>query len=234
MSVTTVSPSRPPQEGWRFSLVWLIPGGLLFAGILAFATLQPLKVLPRIALSPGFAFTDQTGQRLTSEDLRGQLVVYNFTYTGCIAPCPETGSAMRALQAHLSQIDTRGLPVKLVTIAFDPTHDTMEQLRTYGAAQEADPATWSIVSGPAAQLKNVIGGGFGVYYDQLADGTFVFDPTFALVDGAGILRAKYRTASLDMVVIQRDLELIASEAERSQGALRFAYEAAHLFLCYPR
>src|SRR5215217_7443517 len=70
--------------------------GLLLLGILAFATLQPFQVLPRIGLSPGFALVDQDGQRLTSEDLRGRIVLYNFTYSGCRAPCPPMHEAMKA------------------------------------------------------------------------------------------------------------------------------------------
>jgi protein SCO1/2 len=57
---------------------------------------------------------------------------------------------------------------------------------------------------------------------------------FVLVDGAGIIRARYRTATPALEMLQRDIELLATEAYNSQGVLRYAYEAAHLFLCYPQ
>jgi len=194
---------------------------------------RPIQVLPRIALSPGFALRDQNGARLTNEDLRGHLVLYNFTYTGCEAPCPQTSLVMQALQARLAQLDLQGLPVNLVTISFDPTRDTPAQLRTYAQRFAAQPDIWHFVSGPATQLKNVIGGGFGVYYQPNASADFTFEPMFVLVDGTGIVRARYRTATPELAIIERDLSLIASEARNSTGAARFAYEAAHLFLCYP-
>jgi hypothetical protein len=53
------------------------------------------------------------------------------------------------------------------------------------------------------------------------------------VDSAGLIRAQYRTATPALATLQRDIELVASEAHNSQGALRYAYEAAHLFLCSP-
>jgi protein SCO1/2 len=84
------------------------------------------------------------------------------------------------------------------------------------------------------QLKQIIGGGFGVYYTASEDGSFVFDPTFVLVDGAGIVRARYRGETLNLTTLQRDIKLIAQEAQNSDGAMRLAYEAAHLFLCYPK
>jgi len=33
--------------------------------------------------------------------------------------------------------------------------------------------------------------------------------------------------------VLRDIALLTDEAKNSQGAARYAYEAAHLFLCYP-
>jgi protein SCO1/2 len=202
--------------------------------ILAFATFQPFQVLPRMALSPGFALVDQSGRPVTSEDLRGHLVVYNFTYTGCESPCPQTSQVMQALQSHLPNIQRAGLPVDLVTISFDAEHDTPARLRGYAAGLQADPGYWHFLSSDAGRLKQVIGGGFDVYYAGKADGSFDFEPTFILVDGAGLVRARYRTAVPSLATIERDLELIAKEAQNSRGALRLAYEAAHLFLCYPQ
>ncbi|MFN8488743.1 MAG: SCO family protein [Caldilineaceae bacterium] len=233
ISITTQSQLRPRATKKRAGL-WYALFTLPFLAALAFSIFQPIQVLPRISLSPGFALTDQDGKRLTNEDLRGHLVLYNFTYTNCVAPCPQTSGSLLAVQQQLAQINTRGLPVDLVTISFDPTRDQPAQLRTYAAQLGADTTHWHFVSGVPLQLKNIIGGGFGAYYQAEADGSFTFDPQFVLVDGLGIIRAKYRTAALDPAIIQRDLELITAEARNSKGAAKFAYEAAHLFLCYPK
>ncbi len=207
---------------------------LLLIGLLAFAIFQPIQVLPRMALGPGFSFVDQAGARLTNEDLRGHLVLYTFTYTECRANCPQTSYTLQRVQERLTQINTRGLPVDLVTISFDPARDTPQQLLAFARQLGADLAHWHFVTGEPTALKNVIGSSFGIYYTQADDGAFTFDPAFVLVDGTGIIRAKYRTANLDLAIVQRDLELIATEAQHSQGAARLAYEAAHLFLCYPK
>ena len=61
-----------------------------------------------------------------------------------------------------------------------------------------------------------------------------FDPRIVLVDGWGTLRAEYRVTQPDMEIIARDLRLLTEEAQNSEGTARLAYEAAHLFLCYPR
>jgi protein SCO1/2 len=188
---------------------------------------------------------DQQGVRLTNEDLRGRIVLYNFTYTNCAAPCPQTTERMAEVRALLATMNTRNIPVELVTISFDPERDTPAQLQAFAARYGANPqqattdgakslVPWHFVTGEALPLKYVIGGGFGSYYQANEDGSFTFDPTFVMVDGAGIIRAKYRNAMPDLPTLQRDIELIAKEAAESTGATRLAYEAAHLFLCYPK
>lgn len=224
---------------------WIILLSIPLVVLLWFAIFQPLLVLPRIGLSPGFGLTNQAGERLTSENLRGRIVLYSFTYTNCVDPCQDTTTFMQQARTAVATMDTRSIPVELVTISFDPTRDTAQQLQMYAAQFEpADNQTsgipvsplppWHFLTGEEVPLKYIIGGGFGVYYQDEKDGTFTFDPTFVLVDGAGIVRAKYRNTAPDLAIIQRDIELVAKEAVQSTGATRMAYEAAHLFLCYPK
>ena len=224
--------------GLSKSTVWSLLVALPFLAMLAFATFKPILVLPRMGLGPGFLVIDQDGAWLTNEDVRGRLVLYNFTYTKCVAPCLETGAVMQAVQAQLPRMATRGLPVTLVTLSFDPERDDAAQLRRYGERFGADPAIWRLATGEPLALKYTIGGGFGVYYQANpagdAKGDFTFEPMFVLVDGTGIVRAKYRTATPDLAILQRDIELVAKEADESTGAGRLVYEAAHLFVCYPK
>lgn len=222
--------SQKPTYHWLWFLV--ISAALLAIGLVLFITIQPVQVLPRMELAPGYSFIDQHGAQVTSEDMRGQFTLYTFGYSGCISPCNDPNLAMREIQAALPGIDTQGLPVQLVTISFDAERDTPEGLAAYASRLGADDSQWRFLTGDATRLKNTIGGGFGVYYQQNPDGGFTFDPMFVLVDGAGIVRARYRTATPDIATIARHLELAAAEVRNSEGAGRLAYEAAHLFLCY--
>lgn len=226
----TLRRSRLPR--WQ----WLASGAvsLVVGSILAFATLRPIQVRPRIRLAPGFALIDQDGQRLTNEDLRGHIVLYNFTYTRCRPPCPRTSQTMRQVQDRLDELDVGDVPVTLVTVSIDPEHDTSERLRAYAESLGADPARWRFATGDPTRLKYVVGGGFEVYYTPNADGSFTLAPVFVLVDGWGIIRSEYRYQTLtpDVERILRHIRVVAEEARNSKGTARFAYEAAHLFLCY--
>jgi len=218
----------------RLSLAGYGLFGTFVVGLLAFIILRPIQVLPRIMLAPGFIVLDQDAQPLTSEDLRGAITLYNFSYAACRQPCPDTLAVMQLVRERLSEVDTLGVPVRLLTLSVDPAHDTPAVLRALGKRYAADFKQWQFATAEAERLKHLVGGGFGVYYQAQPDGMIRLDPALMLVDGNGLLRAEYRTGSPNPDIILRDIRLLAVEAVNSAGPGRLAYEAAHLFVCYPR
>lgn len=219
----------------RFRPVWLFYAllALFLIAVLAFVVFRPILVLPRITLAPGYALTDQDGKRLTNEDLRGKLVLYNITHTACEPPCRQTSQTMKAVQDRLDELDAGSVPIEFVTISLDPENDTPPMLRAYAKSLGADLDQWHFVTGPIDRLKWIVGGGFDIYFDHKDDGTLVYDPALMLVDGLGILRAEYITGDPGADRVLRDMNLILEEVQKSAGANKVAYEAAHLFMCYP-
>ena len=229
-------PQKAPfGHRWRWGVYLLL--GVIVLGILAFATLKPIRVLPRIRLAPGFALLDHTGQQVSSEDLRGTVVLYTFTYSRCrTEACQELWDILRYVDRHITEAVTGGVPFRLAVISFDPTYDTPERLRQFREAYHI-PARWLLLTGTDAnRLRYVIGGGFEVYYEPLPNGEFAFDPAFILVDGWGIIRGEYRYETLmpQQERLVRHLNVLFAEIRNSRGAAKVAYEAAHLFLCYAR
>jgi protein SCO1/2 len=228
-----------PAKPFRWS-VWLTR--LLYAlmalgvaAILAFSIFKPIKVIPRVSLAPGFAFTNQNGERRSSEDYRGKLTVYNFAYTRCGDSCPAT-LQMQALRRQLSSSVSPDVKLALVTISLDPEHDTPAVLREYAAhfdAEQDSAIAWDWLTSDPQRTKYVVGGGFGVYYENEADASIQFAPRFVLVDGWSIIRAEHRAVDSGIQYVIRDIDYLTTEARNSQGAGRLAYEAAHLFRCYP-
>ena len=209
--------------------------GLIMTSVFAFKVFQPIQVLPRMQLSPAFDFTDQSKERLTSEDLRGQFVLYTFTYTNCPAPCYNINETMQEVQSRMGEIQLDGIDVSFVTISIDPERDTPEVLNTYAETINADTNKWKFATTTnKALLKTIIGSGFETYYEDKGNGNFSLDPAFVLVDGWGIVRAEYRysteVSNADRII--RHLGVLAEEVRNSNGTTKYAYEAAHLFLCY--
>jgi protein SCO1/2 len=208
---------------------------LIIAAVMAFKIFQPVRVLPRIHLAPGFIFTDQDNQRLTNEDVRGSFVLYNFTYTRCEPPCYNLDQSMKEIQERIGEANLGDIPISFVTISLDPEHDTPAVLKAYATRLGAESPQWRFVTtDDARMLKVVVGGGFEVYYQEQEDGSIYFDPHFVLVDDWGIIRGDYRYQTLmpDTERILRHIAVLADEYRNSHGAASAAYEAAHLFLCY--
>jgi protein SCO1/2 len=206
--------------------------GLVLLVIANFALFQPVKVVPRLGLAPGYALVDETGSPLTSEGMRGKVVVYATGYTHCTDDCYATDSIFGALQGRLDEAELGEVPVRLVTLTVDPERDTPDVLAAAARDRGADPAIWKFGTGSPAALRTLIGTGFELYFGRTAEGEVEYRPGFMIVDGNGILRREYRWGMPSVEGLLKDLRVIAREANASEGAARLAYEAAHLFACY--
>ncbi|MEZ5245106.1 MAG: hypothetical protein R2707_08430 [Acidimicrobiales bacterium] len=209
-------------------------GGVIAGAALAFAILQPIKVLPRIRVAPGYAMTDQTGATFTSETTRGTVTLYSFTPLDCGRRCDDIFATLADVRTRVAdEVDLGEVDFRVVTIALAdaPTADAL------GAAAEAsgaDGEEWIWVGGPLDRVRTVVGAGFRQYFDLSDNGEVDFDPGYALVDGSGIIRGeyRYRTLAEDAEKMVNQIDSLGVELRHSTGAAGLAYEAAHLFSCY--
>lgn len=205
--------------------------GLLVMAVMAFTIFEPIQVLPRIRLAPGFVMTDQAGTTFNSEDMRGQVTLYSFAHAGCGSECEEMNATMAEVRDRVSGVDLAGADFDLVTVSFDPS-DTPDALAAAAQSAGADGDTWRWAV--AENRDAVVGAGFRVYFEEVDEG-FRFDPVFIIVDGWGVIRGEYRYQTLvdDADRLVSHIELLGQELRNSEGVATVAYEAAHLFLCYP-
>lgn len=110
---------------------------------------------------PDFAFTDQDGKHISLHQFRGKTLMVTFVYTRCPFPdfCPRMSSNFaeiyKQLGANASLAETR-----LLSVSFDPEHDTPKVLRSYGfsVAHTHDPALfrrWEFAAPRAADLPKI-------------------------------------------------------------------------------
>jgi protein SCO1/2 len=227
------APARPLLRRPWFRAV-MVFGLLLVLGALWFKIFEPIQVLPRIRLAPGFALTDQHGQRVTSEDLRGSVVLYTFSYAGCPEPCPAPEPTVAAIMDRIGEVDLGDTDVRFVTLSFDAS-DSPEALTVRAAAMGADGDDWFYATAEESRLRPIIGSGFKTYFEKKEDGSFAFDPALVLVDGWGVVRGEYRyqTLASDTDRILNHIGILGEEVRNANGPAGLAYEAAHFFLCYP-
>ena len=212
--------------------MWI--AGLLAGAALAFAILQPIKVLPRIRVAPGYAMTDQTGATFSSETARGTVTLYSFTPLDCGSRCDDVFATLAEVQTRVAdEVDLGDVDFRVVTIALadDPS---AEALAAAAAASGADGEEWIWIGGPLDRVRTLVGAGFRQYFDLSAAGDVDFDPGYALVDGNRVIRGEYRYRTLadDAEKIVNQIDSLGVELRHSTGAAGLAYEAAHLFSCY--
>jgi protein SCO1/2 len=115
----------------------------------------PRKVLALGETVPDFRLTNQKRRPVALADLRGKVVAINFIYTSCALPnfclriANDFGVLQKRFKAHL------GRDLVLLTVTFDPVHDSPEVLAQYASQWAADSATWHFLTGPARDVQRV-------------------------------------------------------------------------------
>jgi protein SCO1/2 len=154
---------------------------------------DPAEALARpMVLEPGdevpdFAMTTQDGQTVRLSELRGKVVALTFIYTRCPIPdfCPALDAKFADLASRLATVPARAERVRLLSISFDPDHDTPEVLRNHARMRGAKPPLWSFAVASHTELAKVAPG-LGLSYGP--DGTqVVHNRVTAVIDAAGKL-----------------------------------------------
>jgi protein SCO1/2 len=116
------------------------------------AASQRIKVGDHV---PDFSLTDQNGRRVALSQFSGKIVGLTFSYTHCALPnfCFRISNNFRALQKRFRA--EMGRDLILMTITFDPVHDTPDVMAKYGKTWNADPESWRLLTGSAAQVQEL-------------------------------------------------------------------------------
>ena len=105
---------------------------------------------------PDDELQDQQGRTVKLSDWRGRALAVTFVYTRCPVPdfCPLMDRHYGALQKAIQGDAPLRARAHLVSVSFDPAHDTLDVIRAHATARGADPATWSYVTGPVAAIEH--------------------------------------------------------------------------------
>jgi protein SCO1 len=163
---------------------------------------------------------DGRAQRLHAV-LRGKLSVLGFMYTYCRDPvgCPLAYRVMTGTRDALLRDTALAARAQLVSLSFDPTNDTPEQMARYGHGQ-ADPrrVQWRFLTTASVPkvlpLLNGLGQDVSVETDARGRPTRTLNHLLKvfLIDGRLWVREIYSVATLDVAVLVNDLQTLARES----------------------
>jgi protein SCO1/2 len=113
-----------------------------------------------------FKFTNEFGQPVSFNDLKGKAVAFTFFYTRCPIPeyCPRLMKNFVEASEKLKATPTAPTNWHLLAISFDTKFDTPEVLRAYARQYSYDSNHWSFLTGPADKIAE-LGRASGAFYD---------------------------------------------------------------------
>jgi len=195
-----------------------VVGGLVLMRVRAdAAATDPRATLPQLGEIPAFSMLDQRGLPITSQALRGQVLIVDFFYASCPTSCPRLSAQMKTFHDRLLA-QGPGLPVHLVSITLDPENDTSDVLREYADRYHADSGRWSFLSGRSEELDRLVVKGFKMAFSR-ADpsaglGAIMHGEWFVLVDRRGRIRGYYQISDdARMTELYRDAARLATEGD---------------------
>lgn len=141
---------------------------------------------------PDDSLIDQTGATRRLSDWRGRALAVTFVYTRCPLPdfCPAMDRGFSALQKAIKNDPRLSAHAHLVTVSFDPAHDTPAAIRRHAEARGADPAVWSYVTGDEPAIAHLTSR-FGVSTMAGEADTITHNLRTAIIDPNGRLVTVY-------------------------------------------
>ena len=161
-------------------------------------------------------FTNQLGQQVSLDDLKGKVIVLDFFFTRCPTICPQLTRAMKKLQNSFPNNDSI---VQFVSISIDPKHDSVPQLRKWAEKFQINPDSWWLLTGNKDSIYN-----FAFHEikasvaDVNIDTAFIHTENFFLLDKERIVRGWFN--GLDSVAqskLVRDIPLLMLEKDRKRS-----------------
>lgn len=138
---------------------------------------------------PALALTSQSGQPVSLSDWAGMAGVVTFLYTRCPLPdfCPLLDRRFAEIQAGAAADRALAGRVRLLSVSFDPAHDTPDVLTAHAARVGAKPG-WAFATAPPAVVDR-FAAEFGVNVIREADGTITHNLRTAVIGPDGRVAA---------------------------------------------
>lgn len=120
---------------------------------------------------PDFSLVNQDGKTVRMDSFKGKVTLVTFIYTRCPFPdyCPLVSSNFAQIYAAIRSNPALDAKVRLLSVSFDPAHDTPQVLRQYGTTFNKTTGRnpfdrWEFATAPPAELEKITNF-FGVFYD---------------------------------------------------------------------
>jgi protein SCO1/2 len=162
-------------------------------GFSALSEAPPPVRTPQLARGDRVAdatFVDEEGKPRRLTEWQGRIVAVTFIYTRCPLPnfCPLMDRHFKAVQDRIREDPALAGRARLLSVSFDPRHDTASVLSQHASNLKADPSIWQFVTGAPDEV-DAFAAQFGVSIlrDAASDQEIVHNLRTAIIDAQGRL-----------------------------------------------
>jgi protein SCO1 len=155
-----------------------------------------------------FSFTDQDGNIVNKESLKGKVYVANFIFTSCPGICPKMTNNLKKVQETFA-----GDPdVLILSHSVMPWADSVPRLKAFSELHQLDDARWKLLTGNRNDIYELARTSY--FAEEVAgfsrDSTdFIHTEHCLLVDANGHLRGLYNgTLVLEIDRLIEDLRVL--------------------------
>lgn len=129
-------------------------------------------------------WTNQNGELIKLEDLKGDIVVAVMIYTTCKAACPRLIADIRRIHEKVS--DKTNKQVKYVFVSIDPEVDTPERMKAFAIENEMDNDQWVFLRGSIEDTRE-FAAVLAVSYKRISPIDFSHSNIISVFDQEGVL-----------------------------------------------
>lgn len=165
---------------------------------------------------PKFQATDQNGQPVTDETLKGKVWLTHFLFTRCPNICPPMTANLAKVQ---KEIQKAGTPATMVSFTVNPEYDKSDILKKFGQDHGANLTNWHFLTGYSfADIQKLVKDAFKGQVSKVDSNdpnTVLYNhpSQFYLVDQTGKVRKFYDGLKPDAKQISADVKQIVEEGK---------------------
>lgn len=188
---------------------------------LTFAPPEPGSYrLPVIGRAAGGTLLDEQGEQVDLHHLlAGHYSILSFIYSTCddVNGCPLATAVLYRLFRALKAEPALAAQTRLLTLSFDPEHDTPEVMRLYGAGFQDGPIDWRFLTASSDAALRPILDAYGQSVSRIYDeqgrptGRFAHVLRVFLIDRERRIRNIYSVSFLHPDLLLADLRTLMLE-----------------------
>ena len=176
--------------------------------------------LPKINTAAGGEVLGVNGQSLELEDYLGdKIVLLTFIYSSCtdLNGCPLATAVFYKVKERFKENPELADKVRLISVSFDPEHDTPEVMRLFGAGFEGGAPEWMFLTTESEEVLLPITSSYGQMMIKQYDGEGNYTGAMAhvlrafLIDKSKNIRQEYSVSFLHDELVAADINTLLIE-----------------------